>query len=201
MTLPESKLSAAQEKALQRIDYLHLVIVSAGASPGHLPYLLDHPDIDQRIFAHHLTSLSCLMQLHLQDLAVAVVNGEKSGHIGDFRMLVADTALRLHAGAAEQATIHQHLRNLFAFDAPVRSDVINEQGGFIAMPVSYYALAVDWLLDTLGRMERGETMFEILGGAQNSEVCTRLCFADALSTLQLWQHDMRLIVPGNSTVM
>lgn len=201
MNQPDVKLTVNQEQALQRIDYLHLVIVSAAADSEHLPYLLEHPDTDHRIFGHHLASLSCLMQVHLQDLAIGVLNEKQFGRIGDFTSLVAETTGRIRKGADVQKTLHQHMRNLFAFETTVRSDFSDEDGRFVAQSLSPYALSIEWLFDMLLRMERHETIAEILGAAQNSQVCTRLCFANAMNALQLWQRDLRFITSGTTSIM
>ena len=201
MIHPETKLTVSQERALQLIDYLHVVIVSAAADSEHLPYLQERPDTDRRIFGYHLASLSCVMQVHLQDLAISVVHEGQVGRIGNFANLIADTIFRIRNGDNVQKAIHQHIRNLFALETAVHSDVPNEDGRFVVKSLSPYALAIEWMLDMLLRMERLDTMAEILGGAQNTEICTRLCFANAMNTLQQRQRDLRLIIRGTTSVM
>ena len=190
-----------RDQAVQRLEYINLIIMTAASDPAHLPYLKTHPESDQRLFAQHLGSLACLMQVHLQDMARTLLGTEKeNGRIGDFRSLIADTQKRVSAGGDARTIIHQHIRNLFVFDTPVRSDR-SDGVGYFASPVSPYYLAVDWLMDTLLRIERGETLPEILGMAHNGDVCTKLCFGQALNALQLWQRDLRLIVPGTASIM
>ena len=191
-----------RDQAVQRLEYINLIIMTAASDPAHLPYLETHPESDQRLFAQHLGSLACLMQVHLQDMARTLLGTEKSfGRIGDFRSLIADTQKRVETGGDARTIIHRHIRNLFAFDMPVRSDETGEGGQYSAGPVSPYYLAVEWLMDALDRIERGQTLPDILGTAQNSDVCTKLCFGRALDSLQLWQRDLRLIMPGTASIM
>lgn len=192
------KQNDIRNEAVQQLEYLNLIIMTAASDPAHLPYLMAHQEYDQRLFAQHLGSFACLMQVHLQDMARTLLGTEANhGRIGDFRSLILDTQNRVAAGRDPRAIIHQHMRNLFAFDAPVRSDT----GGQYQSQISPYYLAVEWMMDTLVRIECGQTLPEILGLAQNSEVCTKLCFARAIDTLQLWQRDLRLIIPGTASIM
>lgn len=198
MSGTDLKKSTIRDEAVQRLEYLNLIIMSAAADPAHLPYLMARPGYDQRLFSQHLGSFACLMQVHLQDMARTLLGVETSlGRIGDFRSLINDTQQRVEAGGEPRAIIHQHMRNLFAFDVAVRSD----DGGYYEGQVSPYYMAVEWMKDVLIRIETGRTLPEILGTAQNSEVCTKLCFARAIDTLQLWQRDLRLIIPGTVSIM
>jgi hypothetical protein len=198
MSAVNFKQNDIRNDAVQRLEYINLIIMTAASDPVHLPYLMAHHEYDQRLFAQHLGSFACLMLVHLQDMARTLLGTETNyGRIGDFRSLILDTQKRVAAGGDPRAIIHQHMRNLFAFDAPVRSDA----GGEYQSPVSPYYLAVEWMMDVLVRIECGQTLPEILGLAQNSEVCTKLCFARAIDTLQLWQRDLRLIIPGTASIM
>lgn len=190
------------QAALRQLDYLNLIIVSAAAAPDRLPYLRAQPAIELYAFQHQLSSLSCLLQAHLADLR-AVLRGEMDdhGHFADFRDLIADTVTRLESGDPADTVLYRHLRNLFAFDGLIGADEICAYGVYIRDESSAFELALGWLKEMLSCLECGFSLHEILGDAQNTDVCTRLCFGDAVKTLESWQRDLQLILPGSVSVM
>lgn len=189
-------------QALKQIDYLNLIILSAAAAPERLPYLQANREIDIRAFQHQIGTLVCLLQAHLADLSAALRNEDDAhGCFADFRQLVADTVERIQGGAPVEATLHRHLRNIFAFESLVAADQPCAYGVYIRDQGCEFELAVGWLLETLSCLECGFTLHEILGEAQNTDVCTRLCFGDAVSALETWRRDLQLILPGSVSVM
>ncbi|MDB5491794.1 MAG: hypothetical protein JWO78_1643 [Micavibrio sp.] len=202
MAGPELYQDDIRDEAVQRLEYINLIIMTAASDPSSLPYRMAHPESDQRLFSQHLGSLACLMQVHLQDMAKTLLGSETGyGRIDDYKSLIADTERRVIAGGNARAIIHQHIRNLFAFDVPFRNDANGGVGTYFESQVSSYHLAVTWLMDTLARLDCGQTLPQILGTAQNSEVCTKLCFARTINSMQMWQRDLRLIMPGTASTM
>lgn len=196
-TLPPAILAEAQ----RQIDYLNLLVVSAAAAPDRLPYLHAHPDMDLRQFQPQLGSLVCLMQAHLHDLGNVLRGADAGlGRFSDFRLLVAETRDRLAAGDNVRDMLHRHVRNMFAFEFSVHADIAGDYG-YLRHQGNDYALAIGWLLETLSCIECGFRMNEILGDAHNTDVCTRLCFGDAVNTLETWRRDLQLILPGTASVM
>ncbi len=189
-------------QTLKQIDYLNLIIVSAAAAPERLPYLQANREIDIRSFQHQIGSLVCLLQAHLADLSAALRNEDDNhGRFADFRQLVAGTVERLQNGAPAEITLHHHLRNIFAFENLVAADQPCAYGVYIRDQGCEFELALDWLLETLSCLECGFTLHEILGDAQNTDVCTRLCFGDAVNQLETWRRDLQLILPGTVSIM
>lgn len=189
-------------QVLKRIDYLNLIIVSAAAAPERLPYLQANHEIDIRSFQHQMGSLVCLLQAHLADLSAALCNDDEDfGCFADFRQLVAGTVEHLQNGAPAESTLHRHLRNIFAFEKLVSADLPCAYGVYIRDQGCEFELAVDWLFETLSCLECGFTLHEILGDAQNTDVCTRLCFGDAVNQLETWRRDLQLILPGTVSIM
>ncbi|MGZ9108446.1 MAG: hypothetical protein ACXW4B_06450 [Micavibrio sp.] len=196
------KSSYDLHRALRRIEYLNLIVVSAAAAPERLPYLQAHPEIDPRVFQQQMGSLVCLLQTHLADLANVLRGVDTTdGRFADFRPLVADTCAKIQGGAGPRETLHRHLRNVFAFDDLVHSDQCGSYGAYIRNEPNEYGLAVAWLLETLSCIECGFRLHEILGDAQNTDVCTRLCFGDAVNALETWRRDLQLILPGTASIM
>ena len=191
----------ALQSALAQIEYLNLIVVSAAAASDRLPYLQAHPEIDARAFQQQMGSLVCLMQAHFNDLG-AVLHGadDSNGRFFDFRQLVADTCQKLAAGEDARSVLHRHIRNMFAFEDLVRTDVSGDYG-YIRYQGNDYALAIGWLLETLSCIECKFSIHEILGDAQNTDVCTRLCFGAAVNALETWRRDLQLILPGSASVM
>ena len=189
------------ETAYAQIEYLNLIVVSAAAASERLPYLLAHPEIDSRLFQQQMGSLVCLMQAHFSDLGNALKNADHSnGRFADFRPLVADTCEKLAAGGDARSILHRHIRNMFAFEELVHADQAGEYG-YIRYQGNDYALAIGWLLETLSCIECKFSMHEILGDAQNTDICTRLCFGAAVNALETWRRDLQLILPGSASVM
>lgn len=195
------KNNAPLENAIAQIEYLNLIVVSAAAATDRLPYLQAHPEIDVRQFQQQMGSLVCLMQAHFTDLGHAL-SGVDHGHgrFADFRPLVAATVARLHAGDDARAILHRHIRNMFAFENLVHTDQAGDYG-YIRYLGNDYELAISWLLETLSCIECKFSMHEILGDAQNTDVCTRLCFGTAVNALETWRRDLQLILPGSASVM
>lgn len=191
----------AFQPALAQIEYLNLIVVSAAAASDRLPYLQAHPEIDARLFQQQMGSLVCLMQAHFSDLG-NVLHGvdHSNGRFADFRALVAETAQKLAAGHDARAVLHRHIRNMFAFEDLVHADQAGDYG-YIRYHGNDYALAIGWLLETLSCIECKFSMHEILGDAQNTDVCTRLCFGAAVNALETWRRDLQLILPGSASVM
>lgn len=188
--------------ALSQIEYLNLIVVSAAAAPARLPYLQAHPDIDVRAFQQQMGTLVCLLQAHLADLANALREDDReNGRFADFRPLIAGACEKICAGAGARDVLHRHLRNIFAFDDLVHADQSGACGAYIRSEANEYGMAVAWLLETLSCIECGFKLHEILGEAQNTEVCTRLCFGDAVDALETWRRDLQLIMPGTASVM
>lgn len=189
------------QAALQQLDFLNLIIVSAAAAPDRLPYLHANPAVDLHSFQHQMGSLACLLQAHLADLAAVLRHdSDDQGRFADFRPLIADTLSRLEGGAPVQTTLYRHLRHLFAFDGMIGADIPCAYGVYIRDQGCEFELALGWLLETLSCLECGFSLHEILGDAQNTDVCTRLCFGDAVNTLETWQRDLQLILPHNVSV-
>lgn len=189
------------EQALAQIEYLNLIVVSAAAASDRLPYLQAHPEMDARTFQQQMGSLVCLMQAHFTDLANVLHGSDQSnGRFSDFRPLVAETCQRLAAGEDARKILHRHIRNMFAFEELVHTDISGDYG-YIRYQGNDYALAIGWLLETLSCIECKFSMHEILGDAQNTDVCTRLCFGAAVNALETWRRDLQLILPGSASVM
>lgn len=189
-------------EALNQIEYLNLIIVSAAAAPERLPYVQSCPDIDLRRFQQQMGSLVCLLQTHLADLSAALRQPATAhGRFADFQVLIADTVTRLQAGAPVQATLHRHLHNLFAFDQLVHADQAGAHGLFIRHDDNDLDLAQAWLNETLSCIECGFKLHELLGEAQNTDVCNRLCFGEAVSALETWRRDLQFIMPGTISIM
>jgi hypothetical protein len=193
--------TSALEAAFAQIEYLNLIVVSAAAASERLPYLLAHPEIDARQFQQQMGSLVCLMQAHFSDLGNVLQKADHSnGRFADFRPLVADTCEQLAAGGDARTLLHRHIRNMFAFEDLVHADQPGDYG-YIRYQGNDYALAIGWLLETLSCIECKFSMHEILGDAQNTEICTRLCFGAAVNALETWRRDLQLILPGSASVM
>lgn len=198
---PSKNKTAPFEAACAEIEYLNMLVVSAAAASERLPYLLAHPEIDARLFQQQMGSLVCLMQAHFCDLEKALQQTDNSyGRFADFRPLVADTCEKIAAGDDARRILHRHIRNMFAFEDLVHADQPGDYG-YIRYQGNDYALAIGWLLETLSCIECKFSLHEILGDAQNTEICTRLCFGAAVNALETWRRDLQLILPGSASVM
>lgn len=195
-------MSGPVQKALDHIDYLNMIVVSAAAAPARLPVVVANPDIDAALLQQQLGSLVCLMQAHFADLSAALRDGNQDAvRFAGFDALAQDTITRIQRDENAMQSIHRHIRNIFAFEGSIHSDQSGEHGVYLRHEQADYALGVVWLLDVLTGVESGRALDAILGDAQNTDVCTRLCFGDAVKMLEAWRRDAQMIMPASATRM
>lgn len=190
------------QKALDHIEYLNMIVVSAAAAPARLPVVVANPDIDAVLLQQQLGSLVCLMQAHFSDLSAALRGSDHGAmRFAGFQALAQDTIERVQRDEKAIQAIHRYIRNIFAFEGSIHADQPGDSGLYLRHEQADYALGVVWLLDVLTGVESGRALDAILGDAQNTDVCTRLCFGDAVKTLETWRRDLQLIMPASATRM
>lgn len=187
--------------AIARVHYLNLIVVAAAAASDRLPYLSSQPEIDRVAFQQQLGSLACMLQVHFTDLTAALNGSGDLGRFADFRSLIADTTRRIESGDDPLPVLHRHFRNLFAFNDAVSADQKSVSGLYLRSQGSDNILAIAWFLDTLSLLEQGGKLHDMLGDAQNTDVCTRLFFGDTVDAMDAAQRDLRLIMPAGTSVM